>query len=130
MSDAARAALAAARYASLATFRRDGREVRTPVWFAGTAQAYYVFSAGEAGKVKRLRANGRARLAPCTAQGAVTGEWLDGSGRVLTDPADIGKAYQALRARYGWQMWLLDLLARVTGRYQRRALLAISLDLP
>ena len=46
-------------YVNLATFRRNGREVRTPVWIAGADCLYYVFSEGNAGKVKRIRANGR-----------------------------------------------------------------------
>ena len=42
-------------YLSLATFRRDGREVATPVWFAEGDGAVWVFTAGDSGKVKRLR---------------------------------------------------------------------------
>ena len=43
------------RYVRVLTYRRDGREVATPVWFAASGGKLYVFSAGEAGKVKRLR---------------------------------------------------------------------------
>src|SRR5262249_12572995 len=57
------------RYLSLATFRSSGAEVRTPVWFASFGGKLYVFSAGDAGKVKRLRRSSRARLAPCDARG-------------------------------------------------------------
>ena len=39
-----------AQYVSLATYRRDGREVRTPVWVAGDAGRLYVFSEAAAGK--------------------------------------------------------------------------------
>ena len=42
-------------YVSLATFRRSGDAVRTPVWMAPADGAHYVFSAGNAGKVKRLK---------------------------------------------------------------------------
>ena len=72
-----------ANYLNLATYRRSGQEVRTPVWFAGTGAPYYLFSAGDAGKVKRIRANGRARVVTCDARGGITGEWFDavsGSG--------------------------------------------------
>jgi len=47
------AALDRQRHVALATFRRSGAEVRTPVWFAATDGKLYVFSAGDAGKVKR-----------------------------------------------------------------------------
>ena len=39
-------------YVNLATYRKDGREVRTPVWLAGDNGEYYVFSESKAGKVK------------------------------------------------------------------------------
>ena len=37
-------------YVNLATYRKDGREVRTPVWLAGDNGEYYVFSESKAGK--------------------------------------------------------------------------------
>ena len=51
-----------ARFVSLTTFRKTGVEVATPVWAAFENDRFYVFSAGEAGKVKRLRRSGDARL--------------------------------------------------------------------
>lgn len=113
-------------YVNLATFRRDGREVRTPIWIAGRDGRYFAFSEGSAGKVKRIRNNGRARLAACNARGAVSGDWIDARGRVLSEPGEIDEAYRALRAKYGWQMRLGDVLSRLTGRYGRRALLEIT----
>ena len=44
--------LGRAQYVSLATFRRDGRQVRTPVWVAPHEGRLYVFSECDAGKVK------------------------------------------------------------------------------
>lgn len=70
------AALARHRYMSLATFRRSGAEVRTPVWFAAAGGRLYVFTAGESGKVKRLRHSSRARAAPSDARGRVLG-WIE-----------------------------------------------------
>ena len=58
------AALDRHRYVALATFRRSGAEVRTPVWFAAVDDRLYVFTAGDSGKVKRLRHSPRARVAP------------------------------------------------------------------
>jgi len=49
---------------SLATFRKSGAEVATPVWFAASDGNLYVFTAGDSGKVKRLRHTARARVAP------------------------------------------------------------------
>jgi PPOX class probable F420-dependent enzyme len=117
-----------ARYVNLATRRRDGREVRTPVWFASVAGRLYVFSSADVGKVKRVRAQGRARLAPCTMRGRVTGDWSAARARLATDPATVAAAYAALRAKYGWQMRLLDCLSKLAGRYEARAMIELELE--
>jgi uncharacterized protein len=116
------------RYLSLATFRRNGAEVATPVWFAASANRLYVFTGGDAGKVKRLRLSSRARVAPCDARGRVTGAWLEATARLVDDRPSIARARAALHAKYGWQLVLLDLGARLTGRLQRRAWIEIELE--
>ena len=125
MSDVA--ALDRHRYVSLATFRRDGTAVATPVWFAAVGERVYVFTAGDAGKVKRLRNSPRARVAPCDARGRPEGGGRDGTARIVTDDALIQCAWTALRAKYGWQLRLLDLGARLTGRIHRRAWIEVAL---
>ena len=111
------------RYISLATFRASGAEVRTPVWFAAAGGKLYVFTAGESGKVKRLRRSSRARVAPCDARGTVVGTWREATARVVTPPP---AAEAALRAKYGWQKRLLDLFSRLGGRLHRRAWIEIE----
>jgi len=115
------------RYVSLATFRRSGAEVATPVWFAAADGRLYVFTGGESGKVKRLRNFPRARVAPSNSRGRVLGPWQDASARILTEPASIDKAHAALRSKYGWQMLVADLGSRLTGRIRHRAWLEIQL---
>jgi hypothetical protein len=114
------------RYMSLATFRRSGAEVRTPVWFAAVDGKIYLFTADESGKVKRLRRSSRARVAPSDMRGAVRGVWWDGAARIVAEPGSIERAHVALRAKYGWQMWLGDLLSRLTGRIRRRVWIEIE----
>ena len=121
------AALDRHRYLSLATFRRSGAEVRTPVWFAAVAGKIYVFTAGESGKVKRLRRSSRARVAASDVRGHVRGEWRDAAAHIITDPDAIERAHRALRAKYGWQVWLGDLFSRLTGRIRRRAWIEIEI---
>ncbi len=112
-------------YVSLASFRRDGREVRTPVWIAGEAGRWFVFSEGGAGKVKRIRAGGRVRLAACSATGRVKSGWIEGRARILREPGEIALAYRQLHRKYGWQMALGDFFSKLTGRYAKRAILEI-----
>ncbi len=115
------------RYMSLATFRRSGAEVATPVWFAAVDGKLYVVSAGSAGKVKRIRNAGRVRVAPCDVRGGLRGAWQDAGARVITDAGLIGRARAALRAKYGWQVRIFDFVSRLTGRAKRRAWLEVSL---
>lgn len=112
-------------YLSLATFRRDGREVATPVWFAEGDGAVWVFTAGDSGKVKRLRNSPRARVAACDARGKVHGPWHEAQARIVSAPDAIARANALLLAKYGWQMRVLDLFSRLSGRYSRRAYLEI-----
>lgn len=117
-------------YVNLATFRKSGVAVRTPVWIAAYDGRYYVFSAGDAGKVKRIRNDGRVQLAPCDVRGKLKGEWIDGHARVVEDSAEIERMYPAFMRKYGWQMRLGNLFSRLTGRYDRRAIIAIELTTP
>ncbi len=111
---------------TLSTFRRSGAEVATPVWFAAAGGKLYVFTAGDSGKVKRLQHSSRARVAPSDARGRVQGAWRDATARLVTEPAALERAHAALRAKYGWQMWLTDLFSRLAGRIRRRAWIEIS----
>ena len=113
-------------YLNLATFRRSGVAVETPVWFAAQAGRLYVFSEGDAGKVKRLRANPEIRVAACGVRGGLKGPWHSGRGRRIQDPAAIEAAYRALRRKYGLQMRLADFFSRLTGRYEKRAILELE----
>jgi hypothetical protein len=116
------------RYVSLASFRRDGRVVETPVWVAERGGKLYVFTEAAAGKVKRLRRDPRIRLAPCNYRGALRGAWTDGSAQIVSDAAIETIAYDALVEKYGWQMRLANLSSRLSGRIDARAVLQISLD--
>ncbi|HUK63781.1 MAG TPA: PPOX class F420-dependent oxidoreductase [Dongiaceae bacterium] len=114
------------RYVSLATFRRDGREVATPVWFAEATGKLYVFTAGDSGKVKRLRHSSRARVAPCDARGGLRGPWQDAAAQLVTDAASIERARAAFRVKYGWQLRIFDFFAGLAGRTRRRAWIEIA----
>jgi len=116
-----------ARYISLATYRLNGAEVATPVWFAAADGRLYVFTAEQLGKVKRLRNSQRARVAPSDARGRVRGEWREATARILSEPSAIGRTQAAFQAKYGWQMRLTNLLSRLTGRINHRAWLEIQL---
>ena len=113
-------------YISFATRKRSGKWVATPVWFAPDKGSYYVFSAGNVGKVKRLRNFSESRIAACTFNGTLTGEYHDTQAFLLDKPADQDIALAALRRKYGWQMLMGDFFSRLTGKMQRRAYIRID----
>jgi hypothetical protein len=115
------------RYVNLATYRRSGIEVKTPVWIAGLAGRYYVFSAGDAGKIKRIRATPRVRLAACDFRGNIRSAWIDARARIVMEPALIRGVRGAFRRKYGLTMLLTDVMATLTGRMRRRAYIEIEL---
>ena len=115
------------RYVSLATFRRDGHEVRTPVWIAREGERLVVYTNGTSGKAKRIRNDGRARLAPCDARGRVRGDWTECRAR-MRDDDDAGReaGTAAVRDKYGWQMSLVLFGSKLSGSYRDRAVIEIE----
>jgi PPOX class probable F420-dependent enzyme len=114
------------RFVSLATFRKNGAEVKTPVWFAALGDKVYAYTLATTGKAKRLRNSSRARIAPCDLRGNVRGEWRDTHARIVGDADLAGRAYAALRAKYGWQVGLFTLGARLTGAIRKRVYIEID----
>lgn len=113
-------------YVSLRSFKRDGGAVDTPVWAAPLDGTLVVFTLRDSFKVKRIRRNPRVQVAQCGVFGAVSGPWRDGTCRIVDDPATEARAYQALDAKYGWQMRLGTLMRRLTGGLDKRMVLQIT----
>ncbi|MGK0498750.1 MAG: PPOX class probable F420-dependent enzyme [Oceanicoccus sp.] len=125
-----------ARYFSLATKKRDGSMVATPVWFSHDNNAdndkningektFYVFSADDAGKVKRLRNFSNVTMAPCTITGRSLGGTIHGHGELMTDQITVQHAYRLLQKKYGVQLRLLDFFSRLGGKFHRRVFIKI-----
>ena len=115
-------------YVSFATLKRSGDWVSTPVWYAPLDGTYYIFSAEDAGKVKRLRNFDTIKAANCTVSGKVIGDSHSGHATLLSDQSDIDKAYEALYTKYGWQMRLTDWMSKLAGKINKRTLIAFTLD--
>jgi PPOX class probable F420-dependent enzyme len=114
------------RYLSIGTWRKNGVMVPTPVWFAPVNGSLYAFSAGSAGKVKRLRNSPRACVAHCDWRGTLLGEWHPAQAFLVTDEAERKAAFSALRQKYGWQMWTVDAGALLARTISSRAVIRIE----
>jgi len=115
------------KYISLESFRKNGRGVAVPVWFAEADGLLYVYSEAASGKVKRIRKNPRVRVAPCDARGRLKGVWVEATARILQGE-QARRADDLLNSKYGWQKRLLGFFARFRPR--PRAYLAIELGAP
>src|SRR5450432_4713756 len=71
------------KYVSLVTLRKNGAEVKTPVWFAEEGGKLYVMTRSDSGKYKRIRNNPQVKLAPCTMRGKITGPDFAATARIL-----------------------------------------------
>jgi len=115
-------------YVSLLSYKRDGSGVETAVWAAPLDGKLVVFTLKDSFKVKRIRRNPKVRVAKCGVAGKLLGPWHDGTCVLVTDPAHEARAYDALNAKYGWQMRLGTLLRSLFGGLDKRCVLEIALD--
>jgi uncharacterized protein len=98
------AAIHGQRYLSLATFRKNGTPVHTPIWFVEYDGKIYFMTNITLGKCKRIRNNPQVKIAPCTIRGKITGPESTGTARFLR-PEEFDRARQAIRTKY-WLYWL------------------------
>lgn len=100
------------RYISLATFRKSGVAVQTPIWFAEYDDKLYFMTNSKLGKVKRIRNNPQVKIAACTIRGKITGPEFSATARILPIGERVRKA---INAKY----WLarLPFLWRNTDTY-------------
>jgi uncharacterized protein len=104
-------------YMSLTTYRKSGKAVPTPVWFAQDGARLYVYTADNSGKVKRLRHTNEVEIAPCDAQGNITGERMTAYAYLHADGTALGKtANAALNQKYGLLKRAISLLQALRGR--------------
>lgn len=107
-SDSVRS-LAGEKYVSFVSFRRNGTPVATPVWIAPYGSDELCFTtAGNAAKVKRLRADDRVTIQPCDMRGRLRPGTspIEGRARVVS-----GTAFRSVEAavahKYGIQYRLV-----------------------
>ena len=73
------------KYISLETYRKNNQPVKTPVWFVIKDNLVYVVTREQTGKVKRLRNNLQVKFALCSMKGKITGEWVSGTAKILSE---------------------------------------------
>jgi PPOX class probable F420-dependent enzyme len=110
MSESIPSAIRGQKYISLATFRKNGAKVATPVWFGEDGDKLYVMTRSDMGKTKRVRNNPQVTVAPCTVRGKVIGPEVAAVARILR-PEEQAHARQTINRKY--------LLARLTSPWSK-----------
>ena len=87
------------RYISLATFRKSGVAVYTPIWFAEDNSKLYLMTSSKTGKYKRIRNNPQVKIAPCTIRGKITGPEFPATARILP-PEEFVRVRRMINAKY------------------------------
>ncbi|WP_410643037.1 PPOX class F420-dependent oxidoreductase [Amycolatopsis sp. lyj-346] len=120
--------LAAERYVVLTTFRRDGRAVPTPIWVAGADGELLLTSVRVAGKVKRIRNDGRVEVQACDVRGKKThGAKVSGQARLLDD-AGTEQARRAIARKYGIVGRVTMFFSKLRGPADRTIGIAVKMD--
>ncbi|HXE91611.1 MAG TPA: PPOX class F420-dependent oxidoreductase [Terriglobales bacterium] len=109
------------RYLNLESYRRDGRAIRTPLWFAQDGGLLYIYTLADSGKVKRMRRNPRVRIVPSDIRGNPKGEWIDAEAELLAGERAAHADHLLSRKYFGKRVG--DLFRKL--RPKPRAVLAI-----
>lgn len=100
------------KYLNLATYRKNGNLVPTPVWFVQDQDGLYVRTIANSGKVKRVRNNPQVQVAVCDARGNLLGDWFPARAQ-LVDEETAKKVNSWLRKKYGLQKLFFDLFGKL-----------------
>ncbi len=122
--------LGQAGYVSLTTFRRDGTPVATAVWVVRSGDELRVWTRPDSGKVKRIRRDGHAQIAPCTSRGKPLGNAVEATATLLSAPETEAVLCQ-LQAKYGLRARLAFLPGKIGTSFGRppRPSIGISITL-
>lgn len=113
-------------YLTLETFRKNGKGVRTPMWFVLIGEKVYMTTRGNSGKVKRIRNNPEVKLAHSNSNGRLLGPLLDGRARLVEEEQLFGQAVDALNRKYGLKKKLIDFALRY-AKDKTEAILEVTL---
>ncbi|GAA0485310.1 hypothetical protein Ade02nite_08770 [Paractinoplanes deccanensis] len=107
--------IGSAKYASLTTFRKDGRGVATPLWVLPAGSGVAFWTTTDSWKVKRVRNNPHVTVAPCDFRGNLQGPTVEGRARIADD-AERDHFAKVLGRKY----WLTGRFGVIRYRLSRR----------
>jgi uncharacterized protein len=124
-------ALAAQKFVSLTTYKKNGDAVATPMWVGRDGDHLFVWTPADSAKIKRVRNDPRVTLVPCGRVGKPNNdaEPVAGTAEVITEPATVRRLAEVIRHKYGLEYWVVTLIERLAARGEKpRAILRIALS--
>jgi uncharacterized protein len=88
-------------YLNIETFRKNNVAVKTPVWFVQDGETIFIRTVADSGKVKRINHNEQVNIAPCKVDGALLGDWILATARLVKDNVIDQKVDILLEQKYG-----------------------------
>lgn len=102
------------KYIRLITYRMNGQEVATPVWFIINNSNIYLMTFEKAGKVKRIKNIPQVTVSPCTSRGKVIGQSFKAHATFVAE-LEEKKINNFMKKKYGIQYKFLRFLAKIRG---------------
>ena len=100
-------------YMNIETFRKNGQGVKTPVWFARDGETLRVWTESGSGKAKRIRRDGRVRIAPSSGSGQPLGAWADAHAVAEDSPETLSHVVKLFKKKYGLMFSVFGLLGKM-----------------
>ena len=111
-----------AEYINLITYKRDKSSVTTPVWVADFSNSLVVTTSLNAGKVKRIRNNGKATIYITNQNGSKKlSESLDLKATLIEDLVLKKQATDLIRKKYGMMAKMI-----MKGPDEKRAIIKLE----
>ena len=111
-----------AEYINLITYKRDKSSVTTPVWVADFSNSLIVTTSLNAGKVKRIRNNGKATIYITNQNGSKKlSESLDLKATLIEDLVLKKQATDLIRKKYGMMAKMI-----MKGPDEKRAIIKLE----
>ena len=103
------------KYLNLETYKKNGQEVRTPVWFVIDNAVIYVITPSTTGKVKRLTYSKNIRIVPSNMKGTPKGNWV-GATAYFANESESSQAIKLRKKKYGLMAKLIGLAVYRKGK--------------
>ena len=93
------------KYINIKTFRKDGTDIATPVWFLENNDVFYICTGGGTYKVRRIQNNPKVEIALADSGGKLKGDYFEGKARIMSKD-ETKEIYRLFRKKYrAFRVW-------------------------